>query len=221
MHKLLLCASFALAITACANTASYADVEETPAQARTELHDATVSKSPRANPRSGVFFDQNSGGHLPEAPLESASLRIERAGWIRVDSGEEMEASKRLRRLAPTFSATVMSFNSHSLAFKMPSAKLEQLLETLENTEGWDIDEFDFSAWDRTVEFYSVEARLASAQLVKERLNKLLESAGTLEEVLKIHAKLEEIQKQIDEFSGQIRDIELKAGRVDVVITFD
>lgn len=219
MRKLLICIALSMTMGACASTASYAEVENGPAQADTHLDSAVVEKSMRSDYSAG--FVQDSRGLTREAPLEGAALRIERAGWIRVSSGEEMEASKRLRRMAPTFDATVMSFNSYSVAFKLPSAKLEQLLETIDKTEGWEIDEFDFSAWDRTGEFYSVEARLASAKLVKERLTKLLESANTLEDVLKIHAKLEDIQKKLDEYHGQTRDIELKAGRVDVLITFD
>ncbi|MCA8913905.1 MAG: DUF4349 domain-containing protein [Planctomycetes bacterium] len=165
--------------------------------------------------------NQASSGLATEAPLERADLRIERSGWIRVDSGDEMQASKKLRRMAGQFDATVMSFNDHAVSFKMPSAKLELLLEALEKTEGWEIDEFDFSAWDRTGEYFSVEARIASATAVKERLMKLLESAATLDDVLKIHNKLEDIQKQLDGFNGAMREIGLKAGRVEVAILFD
>ena len=44
--------------------------------------------------------NQASSGLATEAPLERADLRIERSGWIRVDSGDEMQASKKLRRMA-------------------------------------------------------------------------------------------------------------------------
>jgi hypothetical protein len=178
--------------------------------------DSYVSRDETAAPPKAP-----SHGLSSEAPLERSDLRIERSGWIRVDSGEEMTASKKLRRMAAQFNATVMSFNDHAVSFKMPSARLEDLLETIENAQGWEIDEFDFSAWDRTGEYYSVEARIASATAVKERLMKLLESASTLDDVLKIHNKLEDIQKQLDGFSGAMRDISLKAGRVEVAIIFD
>ena len=156
-----------------------------------------------------------------EAPLERAELRIQRAGWIRVDSKNEMQASNKLRRMAAQFDATVMSFSDRAVSFKMPSTKIETLLEVLENTEGWEVDEFDFSAWDRTGEFYSVEARIESTGAVKARLLKLLESAATMDEVLKIHGKLEAIQKELDGYQGALRDIQLRAGRVDVTVMFD
>lgn len=156
-----------------------------------------------------------------EAPLERAELRIQRSGWIRVDTKNEMQASNKLRRMAAQFDATVMSFNDHAVSFKMPSVKIETLLELLEKTEGWEIDEFDFSAWDRTGEFFSVEARIESTGAVKARLLKLLESAATVDEVLKIHGKLEAIQKELDGYNGVLRDIQLRAGRVDVTILFD
>ncbi|MBZ0135703.1 MAG: DUF4349 domain-containing protein [Planctomycetes bacterium] len=217
MRKLLMCTVLALSGMGCATTASSGGPAQVPAQANMDVEDSSASR--RADP--GINFNQDIRGRFTEAPLEGADLRIERAGWIRVDAGEEMEASKRLRRLAPTFDATVMAFNSHSVTFKMPSAKLEMLLETIENTAGWEMDEFDFSAWDRTGEYFSTEARIESGNAVKARLMKLLETAQTMDEVLKIHTGLEEIQKQLDGFSGQLRDIQLKAGRVDVVILFD
>ena len=222
MPKLLACAVLTLLVAGCVATRADSNgPAHVPEQASMDVDNATVDKSASRRTDAGIFFNQDTRGRFAEAPLDSAGLRIERAGWIRVDASEEMEASKRLRRMAPTFEATVMAFNSTSVSFKMPSSKLEQLLDTIEKTEGWEIDEFDFSAWDRTGEYYSVEARIESAKLVKERLQKLLESAATLEDVLKIHAKLEEIQSTLDGFSGQMRDITLKAGRVEVMIMFD
>ena len=173
------------------------------------------------NSARGLSTEKQLEGPFREAPLEGAELRITRNGWINVDCGEEMKASNRLRKSAAKFDATVMSFNDHSVTFKMPSSRLDSLIDVIEGTEGWEIDEFDFSAWDRTGEFYSVEARIESTEAVKARMLKLLESAQTVNEVLDFSHRLEEIQTKLDGFETSIRDIKLHAGRVDVTVNFD
>jgi hypothetical protein len=218
MNRILLCLLAATLLGACQSTQPKREVDHTDAA------ENDVDTSFRASTKGDgapVNANEDIRAGLTEAPLERADLRIQRNGWIRVNGGVEMKDSARLRRMAGDFEATVMAFNDNSVTIKMPSARLESLLEVIEKTEGWEIDEFDFSAWDRTGEYYSVEARIVSAKLVKDRLLKLLEAAATLDEVLKIHNKLEDIQKQLDTLEGTLRDVALHAGRVDVVVLFE
>jgi hypothetical protein len=218
MNRILLCLLAVTLLGACQSTQPKREVDHTDAA------ENDVDTSFRASTKGDgapVNTNEDIRAGLTEAPLERADLRIQRNGWIRVNGGVEMKDSARLRRMAGDFEATVMAFNDNSVTFKMPSARLESLLEVIEKTEGWEIDEFDFSAWDRTGEYYSVEARIVSAKLVKDRLLKLLEAAATLDEVLKIHNKLEDIQKQLDTLEGTLRDVALHAGRVDVVVLFE
>ena len=210
MKRLMLCMVTLIVVSGCGM--AHRSEENTYAETETVVtHDVAPAQVPR-QPDAGLRF---------EAKLEPTAMRIERSGSIRVDTKNEMAASTKLRRLAGDFDAAVMSFNDHSVTFKLPSDRLVSLLGAIENTAGWEIDEFDFSAWDRTGEFYSVEARVESANAVKERLMKLLEAAATLDDVLKIHNKLEDIQQKLDGFETSLHDIKLRAGRVDVTILFD
>jgi hypothetical protein len=158
---------------------------------------------------------------LREATPEPADMRIQRQGWIRVDAGEEMLAAAALRRRAADFEAIVMAFSTESVTFKMPSAQLEKLLKEIENTKGWEIDEFDFSAWDRTGEFWSLEARIESTTAVRERMLELIKRADDIDTLLKLETRVEGVQKKLDELEGTKREIALKAGRVDVKISFE
>ncbi|MCF6227947.1 MAG: DUF4349 domain-containing protein [Planctomycetes bacterium] len=167
------------------------------------------------------FESTRSVGLVEEAPLVDHDLRIERSGWIKVDVGEEMAASKRLRKAAKSLDAIVMAFNDRSVTLKMPSKNIETLMATLEAVDGWEIDEFDFSAWDRTGEYFSVSKRMESLTVVRTRLLQLIEKAEWLDDLLKLEKRLEEVQGQLDQFEGAKRRIELVAGRVDVRIIFD
>ena len=208
MARICVCVVLLSLLVGCATTAGYS---------RLPPSDVVVDSTARGEFTAG---NTQPRGGLKEAPLERADLRIERAGWINVDTRNEADAAQKLRRMAAQFDATVMAFSTHSITFKMPSLRLEALLEVIGQVEGWSIDEFDFSALDRTGEYYSIEDRLESTQAVKARLLQLLEAAATLDEVLKIHTKLEDVQKQLDNLKGTLRNIELTAGRVDVQITF-
>jgi hypothetical protein len=158
---------------------------------------------------------------LREATPEPSDMRIQRHGWIRVDAGEEMLAAAALRRRAADFEAIVMAFSTESVSFKMPSAQLEKLLKEIENTKGWEIDEFDFGALDRTGEFWSLEARIESTKAVRERMLELIKRADDIDMLLKLETRVEGVQKKLDELEGTKRDITLKAGRVDVRVIFD
>jgi DNA repair exonuclease SbcCD ATPase subunit len=158
---------------------------------------------------------------LQEAAPEPAEMRIQRQGWIRVDVPDEMPAAAMLRRRAADFEAIVMAFSTNTVTLKMPATQLEKLLKELENTDRWEIDEFDFSAWDRTGEFWSLEARIESTTAVRDRMLELVKRADDIETLLKLESRLEGVQQRLDELQGTKREIELKAGRVDVKILFD
>lgn len=214
MKRMMLCIGLALLTCSCASSLRQYD------DGATESHSL---EEPQQDMDSGDFKRGalRTGGMLSEARLEPADMRIQRNGVIHVNSGDELEASTRLRRQSPSFEAIVMSFDTSSVTFKMPSSRIESLIDVIENEQSWQIDELDFTAWDRTGEYFSVEARIETQTAIKARLSALLESAGTVEDVLKIGGKIDEVQIKIDSLKTSLRDIKLHAGRVDVTIRFD
>ncbi|MCC7508333.1 MAG: DUF4349 domain-containing protein [Planctomycetes bacterium] len=158
---------------------------------------------------------------LGEAAPDPAEFRIERSGWIKVDVKDELQASAKLRRRALEFDAIVMSLSTNSVTFKMPATSLEKLLKEIENTDKWEIEELDFSAWDRTGEYWSLEARIESTRAVRARIMDMIERAQDLNTLFMLEGKLEPVQTKLDQLEGTKRDISLKAGRVDVKVIFD
>ncbi len=158
---------------------------------------------------------------LGEAAPDPAEFRIERSGWIKVDVKDELQASAKLRRRASEFDAIVMSLSTNSVTFKMPAGSLEKLLKEIENTDKWEIEELDFSAWDRTGEYWSLEARIESTRAVRARIMDMIERAQDLNTLFMLEGKLEPVQTKLDQLEGTKRDIGLKAGRVDVKVILD
>lgn len=170
---------------------------------------------------AGAATPRTDDGKLTEAQLEPAELRIQREGRVRVDAKDPQGGATKLRRLAPEFDAVLMNFKTRSVTFKMPSAKLESLLQKVENLEGCEIEELDFSAFDRSGEYYGLQPRYEAKTKVRARLLTLIESAPTAAELSNLQHQLEQVQSELDKMETQLRDIALKAGRVDVTITFE
>jgi hypothetical protein len=158
-----------------------------------------------------------------EAVMEDAELRIQRAGRITLDVKDQMTFSGELRKNAASFDAIVMAFSDRAVTYRMPSAKLEALLKWLgeQDPKLVELDSFDFSALDRTGEFFSVDARLEAVKAARARTMELLKIAKDLAEIERIEAKLEAQQTRIDGYETALFDIKLRAGRVEVRIQME
>ncbi|MBX3473944.1 MAG: DUF4349 domain-containing protein [Planctomycetes bacterium] len=157
-------------------------------------------------------------GKVEESALEPAELRIQRAGVITLAVKHEMKFALELVKHAGKFDALVMAFSNTEVTWRMPSAKINALLEWLagQDPKLVEIDAFDFSALDRTGEYYSLEGRVEVARTAYNRTLELLRSAGNSHELSQLEAKLELLQQKLDGFETVLRDIKLNAGRVEV-----
>ncbi|MBX3461083.1 MAG: DUF4349 domain-containing protein [Planctomycetes bacterium] len=167
------------------------------------------------------LVDRTDAVPVVEARPDPAEYRIQRQGVVVVRAKDEQEAATTLRRRAAEFDAIVMSMSTTSVTFKMPATKIEPLLQHLENTPKWDIKRLDFSALDRTGEYWSLEARIESTRAVRGRIMDMIERAGDINTLFSLEAKLEPVQQRLDQIEGTKRDVALKAGRVDVRIDFE
>lgn len=157
---------------------------------------------------------------LKEAPLEAAELRIQRAGVIELDVRDDLKFSLELLKHAGKFDAVVMSFSHTQVNLRMPSARLMPLLEWLGSQDARNVElaGFDFTALDRSGEFYSLEARLEAAVAVRERTLALLRDAGSAAAVAELETRLEAAQQKLDALQGTLHDIKARAGRVEVCV---
>ncbi len=162
----------------------------------------------------------NPPGEVKEAPLEDAQVRILRAGTITLDVKDGMKFSLELLKNAGKFDALVMAFANTEVNYRMPSAKLNALLEWLSSQDPKlvEVDGFDFSALDRTAEYFSLESRIEVARTAYDRARELLKTASNASELNQLEAKLEQLQTKLDGYETTLRDIKLRAGRVEVRI---
>lgn len=175
---------------------------------------------PPAVPTRPTQPEANPPGEVREAPLEDAQVRIQRAGVITLDVKDGMKFSLELLKNAGKFDALVMAFGNTEVNYRMPSAKLNALLEWLSSQDPRlvEVDGFDFSALDRTAEYFSLESRIEVARAAYDRARELLKTAANAGELSQLEARLEQLQVKLDGFETTLRDIKLRAGRVEVRI---
>ncbi len=195
--------------------ASMAATSAPPPELNRVERDEPVARPAQTQPTQPRHFDD--GGPITEAPLEPAEMRIQRAGSITVScSGKEIKASREIRRAAMKFDGMVMGFKDDEVSLKLASNKLDAFIDFLDNQDSLEVKAYDFSAFDRTLEHYSLAERLERAQLVHDQLKELLKKAASLNELERIEQKLAESQKALDALKTTKLDIDLRAGRVDL-----
>ncbi|GIK51075.1 MAG: hypothetical protein BroJett014_00480 [Planctomycetota bacterium] len=195
--------------------ASMAATSAPPPELNRVERDEPVARPAQTQPTRPRHFDD--GGPITEAPLEPAEMRIQRAGSITVScSGKEIKASREIRRAAMKFDGMVMGFKDDEVSLKLASNKLDAFIDFLDNQDSLEVKAYDFSAFDRTLEHYSLAERLERAQLVHDQLKELLKKAASLNELERIEQKLAESQKTLDALKTTKLDIDLRAGRVDL-----
>lgn len=146
---------------------------------------------------------------------------ISRTGSVTVDVGDEKEASSKILRMAKKFDALVFSFSDRSVTLDLHASRLTALLEALDSTDDWEVESWDIAAYEMTSGYFDVVARLKTTKEVKARIEKLLDKATTISEILKIEKEIEKVQQRIDQYEASKRDAELRAGRVQITVELD
>ncbi|KAA0214494.1 DUF4349 domain-containing protein [bacterium] len=206
-----------LAVVFVPGCASMAATGAPPPEANRVERETPAAQPSETMPAQPRHFDDS--GPITEAPLEPAEMRIQRAGSVTVScSGKEIKASREIRRAAMKFDGLVMGFKDDEVCLKLASNKLDAFIDFLDSQDNLEVKAYDFSAFDRTLEHYSLAERLERAQLVHDQLKELLRKAASLNELERIEQKLAESQKSLDALKTTKLDIDLRAGRVDLKI---
>lgn len=167
-----------------------------------------------------VNYSQDIGGRF-SGSTDTEQERIHRAGWIKLDVKKAIRYATELRRLAANFQATVTSFKSNEVTWKMPASNLETLLAYFEKREDTELLGYDFRQYDRTGDFYAIDARSKTLTFMREYLLKLAEKAEKLEDLLKVQEALEQNMVNLDRLNAAAKEIERRAGKVEVRIVLE
>jgi len=98
------------------------------------------------------------------------------------------------------------NIKTYHITLKVPSKDYDKIIDNLK--EVGDIVYFSENLVDRTQNYQDYEAYIRTYNLEKERVEKLLEKATDVKDILQIENKLFEIQRKIDSYKQQLKRVE-------------
>jgi Domain of unknown function (DUF4349) len=93
------------------------------------------------------------------------------------------------------------------MTVRIPVARFDTALGIIRKSVKEVLSE-NISAEDKTTEYYDVASRLSSKKAELEQLNQLYKSAKTVQDMASIKSQITQVQNEIDNFSGQTKNIE-------------
>jgi Domain of unknown function (DUF4349) len=110
------------------------------------------------------------------------------------------------------------SMDDQSVTVRIPARRFQDGLGRVERLG--DVTHRDVQATDVSEEFRDLEARLRNAEVVRERLEALLEQAVNVEEALAVHAQLTAITEAIERFKGRLRFLQDRVAFSTITVHF-
>jgi large-conductance mechanosensitive channel len=107
----------------------------------------------------------------------------------------------------------------YNITYRIPSDKVDAFLE--KTKAGYDITSLNDNVEDVTLSYTDVESRLASKRAAYKQYQALMDQAYSVEDVVTIQSKMDEITADIESYESQMRtmDNQIDFTRVDVNIS--
>ena len=130
------------------------------------------------------------------------------------------------------FSTTVLGYGGYiestyysesgeyfDITYRIPAAQVDAFLEKAK--EGYDVKSLNDNVEDVTLSYTDVESRLASKRAAYKQYQELMKQAVTVEDVVTIQSKMDDITADIESYESQMRsmDSKIEYTRVSVNIT--
>nr|WP_297770153.1 DUF4349 domain-containing protein [uncultured Butyrivibrio sp.] len=101
-----------------------------------------------------------------------------------------------------------VSNRSASLSLRIPADKLDQFVVTLD--EGTNITNKSTNVEDVTLSYVDIESRKKALKAEEARLLEIVESAETVEDIIKVEERLSEVRYQLESIESQLRTYDNK-----------
>lgn len=189
-----------------------ADLDESyPAPSVAETETTEEASEENASLRGGVKILRSGYFHLATAAFDEdletiLGLVDETDGWVEYQSvnGEPIAQNPEGGRYA-------------SLTLRIPAAELDRFVTEL--TAIGSIQNSEISAQDISDQYQDQTARLVQYKAQRDRLEQLLDSAESVEDIIEIEDHLAEVQYQIDSLTGTLQGWDSRAQYAQVVVS--
>ena len=147
-------------------------------------------------------------------PPEPADRLLVRTGAVRIRAESHGESVARARALADALGGFVGDESSQryadrvetTLTIRVPSARFDTLLAAVSALEGT-VESRSVSVEDVTRRVADVEARLGARRAAEAQYLALLGRAGSIEDVLAVQVRLQQVREEIESAEAQLRAV--------------
>ncbi|NSW56010.1 MAG: DUF4349 domain-containing protein [Armatimonadetes bacterium] len=160
----------------------------------------------------GVGGPGAEGSAQAPVPAAIANRKLIRTGQIRVEVEDTEAAMRRIREISAKAggfigdtSLTRHDDGSHwgNVTIRVPTDQFDTMLQGLQ--ELGRVHEISTDTQDVTEQYVDLEARIRNRKREEEALLELMKRRGSLEDIIRVEARLSEVRETIERFEGQLR----------------
>ncbi|MEM0962236.1 MAG: DUF4349 domain-containing protein [Bacteroidota bacterium] len=145
-------------------------------------------------------------------PAGTADRQLIRTGDVRIRAQDHAEAVAQARQLADSAGGFIGEESSQryadrvetTLSIRVPSQRFDTLLTAVSEIEG-DLVSRNVSVDDVTRQVADVTARLGAKRAAEEQYLELMERSGSIEDVLAVQTRLQQVREEIESAEAQLR----------------
>jgi RNAse (barnase) inhibitor barstar len=162
---------------------------------------------------------QASGGQKPagEAVAVRAPLLIYTA-QIGMAVFQVTESLDRVEAIARELGGFLARRDDRAITIRVPVARFDEAVRRLDAVG--DVLQRNVAVEDVTAEYVDMEIRLKNARAVRDRLEKLLEKAATVEESVLLEKELGRVAGEIERIEGRLKFLRDRAAFSTITVTF-
>ncbi|HMJ13514.1 MAG TPA: DUF4349 domain-containing protein [Polyangiaceae bacterium] len=158
---------------------------------------------PVAPPASGNEGTAASGSLPARDPKTLAAPLLIYSANLQLAVFEAPQALDRAEQLAKEAGGYLVRRDDRTIVVRVPAAGFHGLLDRMLGLG--DVLHRNVSVRDVTEEFYDLQIRIRNAELVRERLEQLLQRAQKVEEALAVERELERVAGEVERLKGRMK----------------
>ncbi len=157
-----------------------------------------------------AYAPSREGGARPAASMAKipTDRKFRRDAWLtlEVDDEDKMRPTlEEIEGLAKKFKGYVVKSSHQSITIKVPTAKTETVIDEIAKLG--ELTKRDLSTRDVTAQYFDTELRIKTLRALRDRMQALLDKADTVKELLAIEKELSRITGKLEALEAQMRQL--------------
>lgn len=183
--------------------------------------DELAKEAPPPPPAPPSSKSGQAGGKQEQPPGQPVSVRAPMliyTAQIAMAVFEVNESLSKVETLARELGGFLAKRDDRTITIRVPVARFDEAVQRLESVG--DMLHRNVAVEDVTEQFLDLEIRMRNARAVRERLEKLLEKAATVEESVLLEKELGRVAGEIERLEGRMKYLRDRAAFSTITVSF-